>query len=38
MMHGGGGSMDMGNWNWALILIGIIIGFLFGYLIARRRR
>jgi LPXTG-motif cell wall-anchored protein len=38
MMHGGGRSMDMGNWNWLLILIGIIIVFLLGYLVVRRRR
>jgi hypothetical protein len=38
MMYGGGRSMYMGNWNWVLILIGIIIGFLLGYLVARRRR
>ena len=38
MMHGGGGSMNMGNWNWVLILLGIIIVFLLGYLVARRRR
>jgi LPXTG-motif cell wall-anchored protein len=38
MMHGGGSSMNMGNWNWVLILIGIIIVFLLGYLFARRRK
>jgi len=38
MMHGGGSSMNMGNWNWVLILLGIIIVFLLGYLIARRRK
>jgi len=38
MMHGSGGSMDMGNWNWVLILLGIIIVFLLGYLVARRRK
>jgi LPXTG-motif cell wall-anchored protein len=38
MMHGGGSSMDMGNWNWVLILLGIIIVLLLGYLVARRRR
>jgi len=38
MMHGGGNSMNMGNWNWVLILLGIIIVFLLGYLVARRRR
>jgi LPXTG-motif cell wall-anchored protein len=38
MMHGGGGSMNMGNWNWVLILLGIIIVFLLGYLVARRRK
>jgi hypothetical protein len=38
MMHGGGSSMNMGNWNWIQILIGIIIGFLLGYLVARRRK
>jgi flagellar biosynthesis protein FliR len=38
MMHGGGQSMNMGNWNWVQILIGMIIGFLLGYLVARRRK
>jgi hypothetical protein len=38
MMHGGGTSMYMGSWNWVLILLGIIIGFLLGYLVARRRK
>lgn len=38
MMHGGSRSMNMDNWNWVLILIGIIILFLLGYLFARRRR
>ena len=38
MMHGGGSSMNMGNWNWIQILIGIIFGFLLGYLFARRRK
>jgi LPXTG-motif cell wall-anchored protein len=38
MMHGGSGSMNMGNWNWVLILLGIIIVFLLGYLVARRRK
>ena len=38
MMHGGGSSMNMGNWNWVLILIGIIIVFLLGYLFTRRRK
>ena len=38
MMYGSGGSMDMGNWNWVQILIGIVIGFLLGYLVARRRK
>jgi len=38
MMHGSGGSTYMGNWNWAQILIGIIIGILLGYLFARRRK
>ena len=38
MMHGGGSSMNMGNWNWVGILIGLIIGFLLGYLVASRRR
>ena len=38
MMHGGGSSMNMGNWNWVLILIGIIIVFLLGYFFARRRK
>lgn len=38
MMNGGGSSMTMGNWNWVGILIGLIIGFLSGYLVARRRK
>ena len=38
MMHGGGSSMNMGNWNWVLILLGTIIVFLLGYLVARRRK
>ncbi|MGA1977037.1 MAG: LPXTG cell wall anchor domain-containing protein [Bacteroidales bacterium] len=38
MMQGGGRSMNIGNRNWALILIGTVIGFLLGYLFARRRR
>jgi ElaB/YqjD/DUF883 family membrane-anchored ribosome-binding protein len=38
MMHGGGGSSYMGNWNWPGILIGLAIGFLAGYLVARRRK
>ena len=38
MMHGGSGSMNMGNWNWVLILLGVIIVFLLGYLVARRRK
>jgi len=38
MMHGGGSSMNMGNWNWVLILLGIIIVFLLGYLVVRRRK
>ena len=38
MMHGGSGSMNMGNWNWVLILLGLIIVFLLGYLVARRRK
>lgn len=38
MMHGGGSSMNMGNWNWILLLLGIIIVFLLGYLVARRRK
>ena len=38
MMHGGGSSMNMGNWNWIQILIGIILGFLLGYLFARRKK
>jgi hypothetical protein len=37
-MHGGGSSMNMGNWNWIQILIGIIIGFILGYLFIRRRK
>jgi len=38
MMHGGGRSMDMGSWNWVPILISLVIGFLLGYLVARRRK
>ena len=38
MMHGGGRSMDMGNWNWVPILISLVIGFLLGYLVARKRK
>jgi len=41
MMNGGGRSMNMGNWNWVPILIslglGLLIGFLLGYLVARRK-
>ncbi len=36
--RGNGGSMDMGNWNWLQILISLGIGFLLGYLVARRKR
>ena len=38
MMHGGGGSMNMGNWSWVGILIGLAIGFLIGYLVGRRSK
>ncbi len=39
MMHGGGGSFsNMGSWNWVEILIGLAIGFLIGYLVARQRK
>jgi LPXTG-motif cell wall-anchored protein len=38
MMHGGSGSMNIGNWNWVLILLGLIIVLLLGYLVARRRK
>ena len=38
MMHEGTGQMYMGNWNWIQILIGSVIGFLIGYLVARRRK
>ena len=38
MMHGGGGSTYMGTWNWVGILIGLVIVFLIGYLVARRRK
>lgn len=38
MMHGNGGSMDTGSWNWAPILISLVIGFLLGYLVARKRK
>lgn len=36
--RGIGRSMDMGNWNWLQILISLGIGFLLGYLVARRKR
>jgi hypothetical protein len=38
MMHGGSGTMYNGNWNWIVILIGVAIVFLIGYLVARRRK
>ncbi len=38
MMHGNGSSMNGGNWNWIQILFGIIVGFLIGYLVPRRRK
>ena len=38
MMHGDGWSMDMGTWNWVPILISLVIGFLLGYLVARKRK
>jgi len=38
MMHGDGGSMDMGSWNWIPILISLVIGFLLGYLVPRKRK
>jgi len=38
MMYGNGRSMNMGNWNWIEILIGIVIVFLLGYFFRRRRK
>jgi len=35
MMHGSR-SMGMVGWNWAQILVSLGIGFLLGYLVARR--
>jgi hypothetical protein len=36
MMHGSR-SIGMANWNWALILICLGLGFLLGFLVSRRR-
>jgi hypothetical protein len=36
MMHEGG-SVNMANWNWTQILIGMGIGFLLGLLVGRRK-
>jgi hypothetical protein len=33
----GGGSMHMANWNWAQILVGLVIGFVLGLLAGRRK-
>ncbi len=38
MMNGNGRYMNMGNWNWIEILVGIIIGFLIGYFLIKRRK
>lgn len=38
MMNGGGRSMNMGNWNWVPILIGVGIVLLLVYFVARRRK
>ena len=38
MMHRSDWSMNTGNWNWVPILISLGIGFLLGYLVARRKR
>jgi len=35
-MHGSL-SLDMANWNWIQILIGMAIGFVLGLLLARRK-
>jgi len=36
IMHGSL-SLDMANWNWIQILIGVAIGFVLGLLLARRK-
>ena len=36
MMHEGG-SVNMANWNWTQIIIGIVVGFLLGLLVGRRK-
>lgn len=38
MMHGGGWSMYTGNWIWLQIMICLAVGFLLGYLVARRKK
>lgn len=35
-MHGGR-SMGMAQWNWVQIIISLVIGFLLGLLVARRK-
>lgn len=37
MMHGNG-TMYMTNWNWLLIVIGLVIVLLLGFAIVRRKR
>lgn len=37
MMHVDGRSLEMGTWNWLQILISLGIGFLIGYIVARKR-
>ena len=37
MMHGND-TMYMANWNWLLVVVGVVIAFLFGFAIARRKR
>lgn len=36
MMHGSR-SLGMANWNWAQILVSLILGFLIGLLVSRRK-
>ncbi len=38
-MMGGNNSMGMDNWswNWQQIIGSLLIGFLFGYIVARRK-
>ena len=37
-MMQGNGSVNMNNWNWGQILIGLGIGFLLCFLIIRKKR